>query len=116
LVTRRPLLLGGDPGVGKSTFARWVAANAGWRFYKHVVTSHSRPSELLYRWDAVRRLADAQAGGSERERIHRSPRLYVEPGPLWWALDPESAKRRGAEKESESEIDIVAEAQDIGEN
>jgi MoxR-like ATPase len=103
LVTGRPLLLSGDPGTGKSTFARWVAANLRWRFYKFVVTSRSQPRDLLYRWDAIRRLSDAQAHRLKKEH------LYVEPGRLWWAIDPKTAATRGLPHAS------GARAQDPGE-
>jgi MoxR-like ATPase len=105
LVTRRPLLLSGEPGTGKSSFGRWVAANLGWRFYKFVVTSHSRPRDLLYQWDAVRRLSDAQGQRVETGQDH----LYVEPGPLWWAIDAQSAAKRGSPSAG-------GRAQDPGEN
>ena len=114
LVTRRPLLLSGDPGTGKSSFARWVAANLGWRFYKFVVTSRSQPKDLLYQWDAVRKLSDAQA------RRLKSDHLYVDPGPLWWAMDPQSAKRRGLPHtvgwRDRVRVSSSARAQDPGQN
>lgn len=92
LCTGRPLLLRGDPGSGKSSLAAYVARNLGWRYYEHVVTSATRAQDLLWRFDAVRRLADAQA----RPGLPLYDFNYVEPGPLWWVFDPELAKRRGA--------------------
>jgi MoxR-like ATPase len=92
LVTGRPLLLYGWPGSGKSSLAAYVARNLGWRYYEHVVTARTEAADLLWRFDHVRRLADAQVrkGGKLRNFD------YVEPGALWWTLDPESARRRGA--------------------
>ncbi len=79
---RRPLLVRGEPGTGKTQLARAAAHQLGWTL--HATTIHPRfeASDLLYRFDAVKRLADAQA---------REPNLqednYWEPGPLWKAYN-----------------------------
>jgi MoxR-like ATPase len=94
LVTGRPLLLLGYPGSGKSSLAAYVARNLGWRYYELVVTARTEARDLLWRFDMVHRLADAQVRkGAELNDID-----YVEPGPLWWAIDPASARRRGWHK------------------
>ncbi|WP_432837609.1 AAA family ATPase [Dactylosporangium sp. CA-092794] len=91
LVTGRPLLLLGYPGSGKSSIAAYVARNLGWRYYELVVTARTEARDLLWRFDMVHRLADAQVRkGAELNDID-----YVEPGPLWWAIDPASARVRG---------------------
>jgi MoxR-like ATPase len=94
LTTGRPLLLRGEPGTGKSSLAPYVARCLGWRYYEYVVTSATMASDILWRFDAVRRLADAQA------RKVKPEAAYVEPGVLWWALDRTSAasqaKRAGS--------------------
>jgi MoxR-like ATPase len=92
LSTGRPLLLRGDPGSGKSSLAAYIARNLGWRYYEHVVTSATQAQDLLWRYDAVRRLADAQA----RPNRELNDFEYVEPGILWWVFDSETARRRGA--------------------
>lgn len=89
LATGRPLLLRGDPGTGKSSLAAYIARRLGWRYYEHVVTSQTQARDLLWTFDGVRRLADAQAG------IRAEGAAYVEPGAMWWALAPESARHRG---------------------
>ena len=89
LATGRPLLLRGEPGSGKSSLAAYIARNLGWRYYEHVVTSTTAAEDLLWRFDAVRRLGDAQA------RRPLVDERYVEPGPLWWVLNPVSAAHRG---------------------
>lgn len=94
LTTGRPLLLRGTPGSGKSSLAAFVARNLGWRYFEHVVTSATRAEDLMWRYDAVRRLSDAQirkVGDAPLEDAD-----YVEPGVLWWVLDPTSARTRGA--------------------
>jgi MoxR-like ATPase len=96
LATGRPLLLRGDPGTGKSSLAAHVARVRGWRYYEHVITSQTQSRDLLWTFDAVRRLADAQAA-ERRENAY-----YIEPGVLWWAFAPESARRRGAGADPET--------------
>lgn len=94
LATGRPLLLRGKPGCGKSSLAAFEAARRKWRYYEHVVTYRTQARDLLWSYDTVRRLADAQAranGGAALDD-HR----YVRPGALWWAFAPELASRRGA--------------------
>jgi MoxR-like ATPase len=85
LTTGRPLLLRGEPGTGKSSLAPYVARRLGWRYYEHVVTSASMATDLLWRFDAVKRLAHAHANEAKAERE------YLEPGALWWALHRASA-------------------------
>jgi MoxR-like ATPase len=92
LATRRPLLLRGEPGSGKSSLAPYVARTRSWRYYEHVITSRTQTTDLLWEFDAVRRLGDAQRRIRERLDDFR----YVQPGALWWAMAPGSAARRGA--------------------
>jgi MoxR-like ATPase len=89
LATNRPLIIFGEPGSGKSTLA-WNASRVlGWRYYKRMITSRTQASDLLYTFDALRRLNDANA-----ERL-QADQHYVEPGTLWWAFDPATAVHRG---------------------
>ncbi|MFJ4976885.1 AAA family ATPase [Streptomyces coeruleorubidus] len=92
LATGRPLLLRGDPGSGKSSLAPYIARRRGWRYYEHVVTSRTQATDLLWTYDHVQRLSDAQVRApGEKLSGHR----YVTPGPLWWAFAPASAARAG---------------------
>lgn len=83
--TGRPLLLRGDPGSGKSSLAAHIALMRGARYYEMVVTSRTQAQDLLWTFDSVRRLADAQL------RNDVDDRNYVEPGVLWWAFARDSA-------------------------
>ena len=90
----RPLLVQGEPGTGKSQLARAAAKQLGWAFVKHVIDSQTESRDLLWTFDAVQRLADAQitglrpaAGGSADGADARlAVDRYVQPGPLWWAF------------------------------
>lgn len=106
LATGRPMLIRGPSGSGKSSMARNVARRLGWRYYERVITSRTQASDLQWTFDALRRLSDAQA-----DKLRPQTEHYVEPGVLWWAFDPQSAKRRGLPEGSSLE----KEAQDPGE-
>lgn len=83
---RRPLLVRGEPGTGKTQIARAAAVHCAWKL--HSVTIHPRfdPQHLIARFDAIRRLADAQSG-QLRPDTH-----YWTPGPLWRAYGWDSAQ------------------------
>lgn len=55
---RRPLLLEGDAGCGKSRLARHVADKLGLPFYEWFVRSTSRAQDGLYTYDSILRLHD----------------------------------------------------------
>ena len=93
LTVKRPLLIRGASGSGKSSLAQNVARYFKWRYYEVVISSGTQARDLLWQFDTLRRLSDAQASGV-RDDVH-----YIEPGALWWAFDPESAQRRGVTDE-----------------
>ncbi|MFP4390488.1 MAG: AAA family ATPase [Desulfococcaceae bacterium] len=61
LFLRRPLLLEGDPGAGKTRLAYAAAHELGWPLHACYVRSSSRAEELLYEFDQLGRLYDIQA-------------------------------------------------------
>jgi len=92
LAAQRPLLVRGEPGIGKSQLARAAARQLGRMFVPHVVDARTESSDLLWHYDAVSRLADAQLAGAlgergKRRRKYLAVRHYLYPGPLWWAFD-----------------------------
>ncbi|NQZ11340.1 MAG: AAA family ATPase, partial [Algicola sp.] len=104
LVTARPLLLSGTPGCGKSSVAFNLARVLKRRYYEQVISSRTRADDLLWQFDHIRRLADANVG----DRLPEPPLdkfNYVEPGVLWWAFEPSSAKTRGYTGEKMKQTD-----------
>jgi MoxR-like ATPase len=84
---RRPLLVRGEPGTGKTQLARAAAQFLGWLLHAETIHARFEPSDLQYRFDAVKRLADAQAKKPELDE-HR----YWRPGILWKAFGWQSAQ------------------------
>jgi MoxR-like ATPase len=75
--------------------ARHVAHRLGWRYYEAVITSRTQARDLLYSFDSLRRLNDAQI--QENRQIVAEPANYIEPGPIWWTFNRASARRRGTD-------------------
>lgn len=101
----RPLLLRGEPGIGKSQLARAVAVKLRVPFLYQVVDERSERDSLLYTYDAVARLAQAQVSAliaqdaktedtketaSWRDQL--AERNFIRPGVLWWAYNWKSAE------------------------
>ncbi|HPE72371.1 MAG TPA: MoxR family ATPase [Candidatus Competibacter sp.] len=96
-VTRRPLLVSGPPGSGKSLLAPTLAALKDWRYLHYTFTSRSRLEDLTGDIDHLRRLNDAQAA---RQGQRLPPHwTYLQPGILWWAFDATGAGNLGASEQ-----------------
>lgn len=95
----RPLLVKGDPGLGKSQIAHAVAVAQDWNLLMHVVHSGTEPTELLYRIDHVKRLSQAQIMGVITDKDSVDPlslineEKFVVPGAIWWSYNAASAKQ-----------------------
>ncbi len=101
LAARRPLLIRGEPGIGKSQLARAAAKKLRRAYLQYVVDSHTESHDLLWHFDAVQRLANAQLSGAlgeDKELARENLRVenYLRPGALWWALNWGSAKDQAA--------------------
>jgi MoxR-like ATPase len=84
LYLRRPLLVTGEPGVGKSTLAHAIAYELELgRVLEWPIVSRSELRDGLYTYDAIGRLQDSQLPGDDSSRdIGR----YIKLGPLGTAL------------------------------
>ena len=92
IAAKRPLLVRGEPGVGKTQLAAAVAVELRRGYLAFTVDSRTESRDLLYRFDAVTRLADAQVLGHthcspEEIRKELAVERFLRPGPLWWAFD-----------------------------
>jgi MoxR-like ATPase len=98
LAAERPLLITGEPGVGKSQLARAAAHVLNVPFLYHVVSARSEHTDLLYEYDAVSRLAQAQVlGRADAKRDWKAElkeERFIRPGVLWWAFDWEDARKQ----------------------
>jgi MoxR-like ATPase len=79
---RRPLLVKGEPGTGKTVLAHEIAAALGAPLIEWHVKSTTKAHQGLYEYDAVARLRDGQLGD---ERVH-DIRNYIKRGKLWDAF------------------------------
>ena len=79
---RRPLLVKGEPGTGKTVLAHEIAQSLGAPLIEWHVKSTTRAVQGLYEYDAVARLRDGQLGD---ERVH-DIRNYIKRGKLWDAF------------------------------
>jgi MoxR-like ATPase len=87
MATRRPLLVRGTTGTGKSSLAPTVAAHLKRRYLSNVISSRSEARDLLWTVDELQRLRDAHAPQTATLSLDR----YIIPGVLWRAFDPKSA-------------------------
>ena len=83
----RPLLLQGDPGCGKTRLAHAIAYAFGLPLAECYIKSTSKAQDLLYGYDAVSRLYDAQLpkAGAARPAARRIEN-YIRFGPLGRAI------------------------------
>src|SRR4030095_14795860 len=79
---RRPLLVKGEPGTGKTVLAQEIAAAIGAPLIEWHIKSTTRAVQGLYEYDAVARLRDGQLGD---ERVHNISN-YIKRGKLWDAF------------------------------
>ncbi|MET8977004.1 MoxR family ATPase [Streptomyces sp. NPDC004539] len=89
---RRPLLVTGQPGTGKSSLAHAVAHELGLgRVLQWPVNSRSTLQDALYQYDAVGRLREA---GLRRDTDGTQPGIgaYLRLGPLGSALAPRTRR------------------------
>lgn len=92
LAINRPLLIWGEPGIGKSQLAKAAAAELQRVFLPFVADAHTESRDLLWSLDAVARLAEAQIQSSDNpDRNAVALEKFIVPGVLWWALNWKNA-------------------------
>jgi MoxR-like ATPase len=82
ITLRRPLLVKGEPGTGKTVLAHEVARAANAPLIQWHVKSTTKAHQGLYEYDAVARLRDGQLGDA---RVHDIAN-YIRRGKLWEAF------------------------------
>jgi len=82
VLLRRPLLVKGEPGTGKTVLAHEIAKAVGAPLIEWNVKSTTKAQQGLYEYDAVARLRDGQLGD---ERVHDISN-YIKKGKLWEAF------------------------------
>ena len=85
VLLRRPLLVKGEPGTGKTVLAHEIAKAVNAPLIEWNVKSTTKAQQGLYEYDAVARLRDGQLGD---ERVH-DIRNYIKKGKLWEAFTSE---------------------------
>jgi MoxR-like ATPase len=95
LAINRPLLIRGEPGIGKSQLAKAAAVALKRTYIPFVVNATTEAQDLLWSFDAIARLADAQIEGAlcrnedaaKEVRKKLALQRYIKPAPLWTALN-----------------------------
>jgi MoxR-like ATPase len=82
ITLRRPLLIKGEPGTGKTVLAEEIAKAMNAPLIEWNIKSTTKAHQGLYEYDAVARLRDGQLGD---ERVH-DIKNYIKKGKLWEAF------------------------------
>ena len=95
-LTGRPLLVRGDPGLGKSQLAPALASKLGFDFDAITIHADTEINDLLYKVDHVERLFLAQSGNGKLENTDAlNIDKFVKHGILWRAIAPEKPVKKG---------------------
>ena len=86
LTLKRPLLVKGEPGTGKTLLAEEAAKALGLPLLEWHIKSTTKAHQGLYEYDAVSRLRDGQLGD---ERV-KDIRNYIVKGVLWQAFEADA--------------------------
>ena len=87
ITLKRPLLVKGEPGTGKTMLAEQVAQALGMPLLQWHVKSTTKAQQGLYEYDAVSRLRDSQLADAENSERVKDIRNYIVKGVLWQAFE-----------------------------
>ena len=76
----KPLLLEGEPGTGKTKLAQEFAAQENHPIFEVPITSESKVSLLVSRFDEVQRLMDAQATIANAQMKQAGIDMHIDTG------------------------------------
>ena len=85
ITLKRPLLIKGEPGTGKTMLAEEVSRALDMPLLQWHIKSTTKAQQGLYEYDAVSRLRDSQLGDQKVKDIHN----YIVKGVLWQAFTAE---------------------------
>ena len=89
IALKRPLLVKGEPGTGKTMLAEEVAQALGLPLLQWHIKSTTKAQQGLYEYDAVSRLRDSQMADSESTQRVKDINNYILKGVLWQAFTSE---------------------------
>ena len=92
MTLKRPLLVKGEPGTGKTMLAEEVATALGMPLLQWHIKSTTKAQQGLYEYDAVSRVRDSQmalVGGSDTGERVKDIQNYIVKGVLWQAFTAE---------------------------
>jgi MoxR-like ATPase len=86
ITLKRPLLVKGEPGTGKTMLAEEVAQSLGMPLLQWHVKSTTKAQQGLYEYDAVSRLRDSQMSDLDGGERVKNIENYIIKGVLWQAF------------------------------
>ena len=89
ITLKRPLLVKGEPGTGKTMFAEEVAQSLGMHLLQWHIKSTTKAQQGLYEYDAVSRLRDSQMADLDGGERVKNIENYIIKGVLWQAFTAE---------------------------
>ncbi len=90
ITLKRPLLVKGEPGTGKTMLAEEVAQALGMPLLQWHIKSTTKAQQGLYEYDAVSRLRDSQMADDESSQRVKDIENYIIKGVLWQAFTSET--------------------------
>ena len=90
ITLKRPLLVKGEPGTGKTMLAEEVSEALGMPLLQWHIKSTTKAQQGLYEYDAVSRLRDSQMTDIDGADKVKNIENYIVKGVLWQAFESET--------------------------